>query len=251
MMRTPLIAGNWKMYKTIAEAVDLVEALLRELGDTHDREVLICPPYTALHALSSLVQETPISLGAQDVFYEEQGAYTSAISPLMLKDVGCTYAIIGHSERRQVFGDTDAIVNRKLRAALSHNLRGILCVGETKPQRDSGAAETVVIDQLHAGLADVGPASLNELVIAYEPVWAIGTGDTATPADAQAMHATIRRTLAELYGAAAADQIRIQYGGSVKPDNVDELMSQPDIDGALVGGAALKADSFLRIIQFR
>jgi triosephosphate isomerase (TIM) len=250
-MRTPLIAGNWKMYKTIPEAVDLAEALLQGLGDTHDREVLICPPYTALHALSSLVQETPISLGAQDVFYEEQGAYTSAISPLMLKDVGCTYTIVGHSERRQVFGDTDAIVNRKLRAALSHDLRGILCVGETKPQRDSGAAESVVIGQLHTGLADVGLDSLADLVIAYEPVWAIGTGDTATPADAQAMHATIRRTLAELYGQAAADQIRIQYGGSVKPDNVDELMSQPDIDGALVGGAALKADSFLRIIQFR
>jgi triosephosphate isomerase (TIM) len=249
-MRTPLIAGNWKMYKTIAEAVDLTEALLRSLGDTQDREVLICPPYTALHALSSLVQETPISLGAQDVFYEEQGAYTSAISPLMLKDVGCTYTIVGHSERRQIFGDTDAIINRKLYAALSHNLRGILCVGETKPQRDSGAAAEMVISQLHAGLADVGPASLDDLVIAYEPVWAIGTGDTATPADAQAMHATIRRTLAELYGAAAAAQIRIQYGGSVKPDNVDELMSQPDIDGALVGGAALKADSFLRIIQF-
>ena len=250
-MRTPLIAGNWKMYKTIAEAVDLAEALLSGLGDTHDREVLICPPYTALHALSSLVQETPIGLGAQDVFYEEQGAYTSAISPLMLKDVGCTYTIVGHSERRQVFGDTNETVSRKLRAALRHGLRGILCVGETKPQRDSGAAADVVIGQLHAGLAHVGPASLDDLVIAYEPVWAIGTGDTATPADAQAMHATIRRTLAELYGQAAADQIRIQYGGSVKPDNVDELMSQPDIDGALVGGAALKADSFLRIIQFR
>jgi triosephosphate isomerase (TIM) len=250
-MRTPLIAGNWKMYKTIAEAVDLAEALLHGLDGTHDREVLICPPYTALHALSSLLQETPIGLGAQDVFYEEQGAYTSAISPLMLKDVGCTYTIVGHSERRQVFGDTDAIVNRKLHAALSHNLRGILCVGETKPQRDSGAAAAVVIAQLQTGLDNVGPAALDDLVIAYEPVWAIGTGDTATPADAQDMHATIRRTLAELYGATAADQIRIQYGGSVKPDNVDELMSQPDIDGALVGGAALKADSFLRIIQFR
>ena len=250
-MRTPLIAGNWKMYKTIAEAVELAEALLRGLGDTHDREVLICPPYTALHALSSLLQETPIGLGAQDVFYEEQGAYTSAISPLMLKDVGCTYTIVGHSERRQVFGDTDALVNRKLHAALSHGLRGILCVGETKPQRDSGAAAAVVISQLQTGLANVALASLEDLVIAYEPVWAIGTGDTATPDDAQAMHATIRRTLAELYGEAAADQIRIQYGGSVKPDNVDELMSQPEIDGALVGGAALKADSFLRIIQFR
>src|SRR5436190_10217031 len=185
MMRTPLIAGNWKMYKTIAEAVDLVEALLRGLGDTHDREVLICPPYTALHALRSLEQETPISLGAHDVFYEEQGAYTSAISPLMLKDVGCTYTIVGHSERRQVFGDTDTIVNRKLHAALSHGLRGILCVGETKPERDSGEATGVVIGQLRAGLADVTSASLAELVIAYEPVWAIGTGDTATPADAQ------------------------------------------------------------------
>jgi triosephosphate isomerase (TIM) len=250
-MRTPLIAGNWKMYKTIAEAVDLAEALLRGLGDMHDREVLICPPYTVLHALSPLLQETPIGLGAQDVFYEEQGAYTGAISPLMLKDVGCTYTIVGHSERRQIFGDTDAIVNRKLHAALSHGLRGILCVGETKPERDSGAATAVVIGQLRAGLSGVAPTSLDDLVIAYEPVWAIGTGDTATPADAQSMHATIRRTLAELYGAAAADRIRLQYGGSVKPDNVDELMSQPDIDGALVGGAALKADSFLRIIQFR
>ena len=250
-MLTPLIAGNWKMYKTIAEAVDLAEALLSGLGDTHDREVLICPPYTALHALSSLLQETPVGLGAQDVFYEGQGAYTGAISPLMLRDVGCTYTIVGHSERRQVFGDTDAIVNRKLHAALSHNLRAILCVGETKPERDSGAAAAVVIGQLRAGLAAVAPASLADLVIAYEPVWAIGTGDTATPDDAQAMHATIRRTLSELYGEPAADEIRIQYGGSVKPDNVDELMSQPDIDGALVGGAALKADSFLRIIHFR
>src|SRR4051794_21224963 len=219
-MRTPLIAGNWKMYKTIAEAVDLAEALLSGLGDTHDREVLICPPYTALHALSSLLLETPVGLGAQDVFYEEQGAYSGAISPLMLRDVGCTYTIVGHSERRQVFGDTDAIVNRKLHAALSHNLRAILCVGETKPERDSGAAAAVVIGQLRAGLAAVAPASLADLVIAYEPVWAIGTGDTATPDDAQAMHATIRRTLSELYGEPAADEIRIQYGGSVKPDNV-------------------------------
>src|SRR3954447_5716485 len=149
-MRIPLIAGNWKMYKTIAESVELVEALLRDLGDTSGREVLICPPYTALHAVSSLVQQTPIGLGAQDVFYEEQGAYTGAISPLMLKDLGCTYTIVGHSERRQIFGDTDAIINRKLYAALSHGLRGILCVGETKPERDTGAAAAVVIGQLRA-----------------------------------------------------------------------------------------------------
>jgi triosephosphate isomerase (TIM) len=250
-MRTPLIAGNWKMYKTVAEAVDLVEALVSELGRLTDREVLVCPPYTALHALSPLLQETPIGLGAQDVFYEAQGAYTGAISPLMLRDLGCTYVIVGHSERRQIFGEDDALINRKLRAALSHGLRTILCVGETKPQRDAGQAESIVVGQLRGGLADVDMAALSNVVIAYEPVWAIGTGDTATPGDAQAMHVTIRRTLAELYNQAAADAIRIQYGGSVKPDNVDELMAQPDIDGALVGGASLKADSFLRIVRFQ
>jgi triosephosphate isomerase (TIM) len=250
-MRTPLIAGNWKMYKTVAEAVDLVEALVSELGRLTDREVLVCPPYTALHALSPLLQETPIGLGAQDVFYEAQGAYTGAISPLMLRDLGCTYVIVGHSERRQIFGEDDALINRKLRATLSHGLRTILCVGETKPQRDAGQAESIVVGQLRGGLADVDMAALSNVVIAYEPVWAIGTGDTATPGDAQAMHVTIRRTLAELYNQAAADAIRIQYGGSVKPDNVDELMAQPDIDGALVGGASLKADSFLRIVRFQ
>jgi triosephosphate isomerase len=249
-MRTPLIAGNWKMYKTVAEAADLVEALLRGLGPASDREVLVCPPYTALHAVSALVQDSPIALGAQDVFYEDQGAYTGAISPLMLRDLGCTYVIVGHSERRQIFGDDDALINRKLHAALRHDLRPILCVGETKPQRDAGDAERVVVQQVRAGLAHVDAGQMGNVVIAYEPVWAIGTGDTATPADAQAMHATIRRTLAELYGE-VAQQIRIQYGGSVKPDNVDELMAQPDIDGALVGGASLKADSFLRIINFQ
>jgi triosephosphate isomerase len=251
MMRIPLIAGNWKMYKTVAEAVDLVEALLRDLGDTSDREVLVCPPYTALHALSPLLQETPIALGAQNIFYEAQGAYTGEISPLMLRDLGCTYVIVGHSERRQIFGEDDALVNRKLRAALTHGLRPILCVGETKPQRDAGAAEQIVVGQVRAGLAEVDAPALANVAIAYEPVWAIGTGDTATPADAQAMHMTIRRTLAQLYSQEAADRVRIQYGGSVKPDNVDELMAQPDIDGALVGGASLKADSFLRIVRFR
>ena len=250
-MRIPLIAGNWKMYKTIGEAVELVEALLRDVGSTSDREVLVCPPYTALHALSPLLQDSPIALGAQDVFYEAQGAFTGAISPAMLRDVGCRYAIVGHSERRQIFGEVDAVINRKLHAALKHGLRPILCVGETKPQRDAGEAEAIVVGQVRAGLAAVAADSMPEIVIAYEPVWAIGTGDTATPADAQSMHATIRRTLVDLYDQAVADQIRIQYGGSVKPDNVDELMGQPDIDGALVGGASLKVDSFLRIVQFR
>ncbi len=250
-MRTPIIAGNWKMYKTISEAVELVEGLLRGLGDVADREVLVCPPFTALHALSPLLQDTPVRLGAQDVFYEPQGAYTGAVSPLMLRDLGCAYTIVGHSERRQIFGETDDLVNRKLRAAVAHGLRVIVCVGETKPQRDAGEAEQIVVSQVRAGLSGVPAADLASLVVAYEPIWAIGTGDTATPADAQAMHATIRATLAELYGDAAAQALRIQYGGSVKPDNIDELMAQPDIDGALVGGASLKADSFLRIVQFQ
>ncbi|MBC8159941.1 MAG: triose-phosphate isomerase [Roseiflexaceae bacterium] len=250
-MRKALIAGNWKMHKTVAEAVELVEALLRDMPDAPDREVVICPPFTALSPLHALLANTPLLLGAQDVFYETQGAYTSAIAPQMLTELGCSYVIVGHSERRAVFGDTDAIINRKLHAALQAGLRPILCVGETKTQRDAGKAEQIVVGQVQAGLADVGGAQMAEVVIAYEPVWAIGTGDTATSADAQAMHATVRATLDDLFGGAVAETVRIQYGGSVKPDNVDELMAQPDIDGALVGGAALKAESFLRIIGYR
>jgi triosephosphate isomerase len=215
-LRTPLIAGNWKMYKKVDEAIDLVKALLDGLGTLPGREVVVCPPYTALYPVAS-----------------------------------CHYVIVGHSERRQYFGDNDAIVNRKLRAALVQGLHPILCVGESKPQRDAGKAEPVVVGQVQAGLAEVSLAQLAEVVIAYEPIWAIGTGDTATAADAQAMHATIRATLAALFTPALSDRVRIQYGGSVKPDNVDELMAQPDIDGALVGGASLKADSFLRIIHYR
>ncbi len=248
-MRTPILAGNWKMYKTVGEALALVDELLAGGGNA-DREMVVCPPYTALAPVGARLAGKPIALGAQDLFYAEQGAYTGAIAPLMLKDVGCRYVIVGHSERRQYFGDTDASVNRKLHAALKHGLRPIMCVGESKPQRDSGAAEAIVTAQVRAGLADVSAAALTELVIAYEPIWAIGTGDTATAADAQAMHAAIRNTLAELY-AAGADLVRIQYGGSVKPDNVDELMAQPDIDGALVGGASLTATSFLRIVHFQ
>lgn len=250
-MRTPLIAGNWKMFKTVPEALELVEGLLNGLGNASDREVLVCPPYTALYAVGARLNGTAIQLGGQDVFYESQGAFTGAIAPQMLRDVGCRYVIVGHSERRQIFGESDALVNRKLRAALATGLRPILCVGETKPERDAGRAEDVVVSQLRGSLADVAASAADDLVVAYEPVWAIGTGDTATPADAQAMHAAVRQTLAELLGTAAAEAIRIQYGGSVKPDNVDELMGQADIDGALVGGASLKADSFLRIIQFR
>ncbi len=251
MARIPLIAGNWKMYKTVDEAVALVKGLLADIGQLHDREVLVCPPFTALYALREVLAGTPIALGAQDLFYETQGAFTSAISPVMLRDVGCTYVIVGHSERRQFFGDTDELVNRKLHAALAHDLQPIMCVGESKQQRDAGHAEAVVTGQVRAGLAGISVEQMRRVVIAYEPIWAIGTGDTATPDDAQAMHAAIRHTLHELYDATIAADVRIQYGGSVKPDNIDELMTQPDIDGALVGGASLKAESFLRIVQYR
>lgn len=250
-MRIPLLAGNWKMYKTIGEAETFAREFLAGLGDTSGREVLICAPYTALSTLNSLLRGSAVGVGAQDVFYEREGAYTGAISPLMLRDVGCTYAIIGHSERRQMFGDTDEVVNRKMHTALTNDLLPIMAVGETKPQRDAGEAATIVVGQLKAGLAGISAEQMARVVVAYEPIWAIGTGDTATPADAQAMHATIRNTLNDLYGSAVADAIRIQYGGSVKPDNVDELMAQPDIDGALVGGASLKVDSFLRIVHFQ
>ncbi len=250
-MRVPILAGNWKMYKTIGEAEAFAQEFLAGLGDVSGREVLLCAPFTALSALHTALQGSAVGLGAQDVFYEEQGAFTGAISPLMLKDVGCTYTIIGHSERRQYFGDTDEVVNRKVHAALKHDLRVILAIGESKPQRDAGQAEAVVVAQVRAGLANVSAAQMAHVVLAYEPIWAIGTGDTATPADAQQMHATIRTTLAELYGSSVANTVRIQYGGSVKPDNVDELMAQPDIDGALVGGASLKPDSFLRIVHFQ
>jgi triosephosphate isomerase len=250
-MRIPLLAGNWKMHKTVGESEALVKALLDGLGSVSEREVAVCPPFTALAAVGSLLQGQPVALGAQDVYFEQQGAYTGAISPLMLKDLGCTYVIVGHSERREYFHDDDAAVNRKLKAVLANGMRPIMCVGETKPQRDAGNAESIVVRQVEAGLADITAEQMNEIVIAYEPIWAIGTGDTATPADAQAMHAAIRKTLTNLYGEATASGVRIQYGGSVKPNNVDELMAQPDIDGALVGGASLKAEDFLRIVQFQ
>jgi triosephosphate isomerase len=250
-MRMPLIAGNWKMYKTVAEAVELVESLLAGVSEVSEREVLICPPFTALYPLAPLLADSPIQLGAQNMYTASQGAFTGEIAPPMLLELGCRYVILGHSERRQIFGEDDTLINAKVRAALEFGLRPILCVGETKPQRDAGLAEETTLGQLRAGLGGLASEQLADVVIAYEPVWAIGTGDTATPADAQAMHAAIRGALAEHYGHEQAASVRILYGGSVKPDNVDLLMSQEDIDGALVGGASLQAESFLRIVQFR
>jgi triosephosphate isomerase len=247
-MRTTLIAGNWKMHKTIAEAVALTDALAAGLADLPaDRHVIICPTFTALASVAAR-PHAGIAIGAQNVYPEAQGAFTGEIAPGMLKEIGCQYVIIGHSERRQLFGETDAMVARKAAAVLDAGMTPIVCVGETRSERESGQAEQVVLGQVNAGLSALSNR-LAEIVIAYEPVWAIGTGLTATAADAQAMHAAIRGELRRM-GGNQAEKVVIQYGGSVKPDNVDELMSQPDIDGALVGGAALVADSFIRIAKF-
>ena len=250
-MRRPLLAGNWKMHYGVSEGVALVEALSADLTALSDRDVLVCPPFTLLGSLAPLLDGTAVALGAQNMHYEAKGAYTGEIAPQMLKELGCSYVILGHSERRQYFGETDALINRKAHAALANGFKPIVCVGEVKAERDSGQAEQVVVSQLRGSLAGLSADQLRGVVIAYEPVWAIGTGDTATPADAQAMHARIRAELAALSDQATADAVIIQYGGSVKPDNVDELMAQPDIDGALVGGAALKAADFIRIVRFK
>lgn len=248
-MRSKLIAGNWKMHKTVAEAIALTDAIVAGLAQVPaGREVLICPTFTALGAVVARPRGA-VHVGAQNLYPEVQGAFTGEISPGMLVDIGCTHVIVGHSERRQLFGESDALIARKTTAALSAGLTPIVCVGETRAERESGRAEAVVLGQIAGALSGLAD-QLSKIVVAYEPVWAIGTGLTATSADAQAMHAAIRGELRRI-GGAAADTVRIQYGGSVKPDNVDELMAQPDIDGALVGGAALVAESFLRIVNYR
>ncbi len=251
MERLPLIAGNWKMYKTVAEALDLAQGLAKECQGLGDREVLICPPFTALKPVSEVASNTSIQLGAQNCYYEDQGAFTGEISPLMLKDVGCRYVILGHSERRHIFGETDELINKKVAAVIRHGLRPILCVGERLEERESGETFQVVKTQIDGGLAGLEGKDLKDLVIAYEPVWAIGTGKTATPDQAQEVHAFIRNHLGELFGDTLAKGLRILYGGSVKPDNIDSLMAQDDIDGVLVGGASLKLESFVRIVKYQ
>ncbi|MCX6015108.1 MAG: triose-phosphate isomerase [Chloroflexales bacterium] len=248
-MRSKLIAGNWKMHKTVAESVALTDAIVAGLAHIPtDRAVVICPTFTALGAVITRPRGG-VAVGAQNVYPEAQGAFTGEISPAMLSDIGCRYVIVGHSERRQLFGESDALIARKAAAVLNAGMTPIVCVGETRAERESGNAQSVVLGQIAGALAGL-IERLAEVVVAYEPVWAIGTGLTATSSDAQTMHAAIRSELRRI-GGAAADVVRIQYGGSVKPDNVDELMAQPDIDGALVGGAALVAESFLRIVQYR
>jgi triosephosphate isomerase len=247
-MRTKIVAGNWKMNKTASEAAALIAGIKKEVEGVTNVDVVVCPPFTDLKDAAAAVAGSNVKLGAQNVHWEASGAFTGEISAAMLKDLGVTYAIVGHSERRQYFGETDETVNKRTKAALAAGLTPIVCVGETLAERDAGQMESVVARQTLAGLAGLGD-DLAKVVVAYEPVWAIGTGRTATPAQAQEVHALIRRTLAELSNGDLANTIRIQYGGSMKPDNAKELMGQPDIDGGLIGGAALKADSFAAIVK--
>ena len=250
-MRIPLIAGNWKMHTTIREAEQLASAVVQAANKVSGRDVMIAPPYTALAAVSPVLSGTGVILGAQNVHWEEQGAFTGEISVPMLKDLGCTMAIVGHSERRHVFGETDFMINRRLTGAMQFGLVPVFCIGETLKQREAGNTLKVLEDQIRAGLAGIELADGGQIVVAYEPVWAIGTGKTATESQAQEVHSFIRTLLADIYEKNIADQIRILYGGSVKLENIDILMEQKDIDGALVGGAALKAEMFERIICFQ
>ena len=249
-MRKKIIAANWKMNMTQAEAGRFIEALVLDLGDILEVEVVIVPPFTAIARVNEGLTKAPnIKVGAQNMHWERNGAFTGEISSAMLRDLFVRYVVLGHSERRAMFGESDEIVNRKVRAAHEAGLRPIVCVGETLEQRDHGNVEKILSIQLRGSLAKLESKELQETVVAYEPVWAIGTGRTATPAQAQEAHAFIRHTLQEISDQPTAERIRIQYGGSVKPDNARELMSQADIDGALVGGASLDPRSFAQIVK--
>lgn len=249
-MRKPVIAGNWKMNKTISEACELVSALREKLADVTDAEIVVAPPFTALSAVAEIIEGSNIKLAAQDMHWEKSGAFTGEISPLMLKDVGCQYVIIGHSERRMYFGEANETVNKKVKSAHEYSIRPIICVGEKLEERESGLTKDIVKDHIVGGLAGLTEEQIIATIIAYEPVWAIGTGRTATPQQAQEVHKFIRELLSDMYSPAVADVVRIQYGGSVKPDNIAQLMAQPDVDGSLVGGASLDAETFARIVRF-
>ncbi|MFO7820484.1 MAG: triose-phosphate isomerase [Lentisphaeria bacterium] len=248
MARKICIAGNWKMNKTIAEARELVRDLKDKVGDQDAVEVAVCPPFLALAAVSEELKNTNIGVGSQNIHWEQSGAFTGELSAEMLKEIGIEYVVIGHSERRQYFGETDETVNQRLKTALATGFIPMVCVGETLEQRESNATEDVVKRQIQGGLDGLSAEDMEKVIVAYEPVWAIGTGKTATPDQAQNVHAFIREQLRAKFGE-VAERVRIQYGGSVKPANAAELLSQADIDGALVGGASLKADDFAGIIE--
>jgi triosephosphate isomerase len=249
-MRIPLIAGNWKMHKTLAEARALSQAIRDGAAQATHCQIVLAPPYSALAAVAEVIRDTPLVLGAQNVHWEAQGAFTGEISIPMLEDLGCGMVILGHSERRQFFGETDQTVNRRLRAVLKSSLTPIVCIGETLAQREEGSYHAVISQQLAGGLDLLTHQDLLRIILAYEPVWAIGTGRTASPEVAQEAHRSIRTWLAERFGDETARKVRILYGGSIKPENISDLMRQPDIDGGLVGGACLEAKSFLRIIHY-
>ncbi|MDD2502970.1 MAG: triose-phosphate isomerase [Clostridia bacterium] len=248
-MRRPIIAGNWKMNKTPEEAAAMVKELAPLIKNS-DVEIVICAPFIALHAVKEAAAGTNIKVGAQNMHWEENGAYTGEVSPTMLNAIGVEYVIIGHSERREYYAETDETVNKKVHSAFAHKLIPIICVGETLEQREEGVTRTLVEDQTRAALKDLSIENIKACVIAYEPIWAIGTGKTATSEDANEVISYIRNTAAEIAGQEAADAIRIQYGGSMKPGNASELMAMPEIDGGLVGGASLKAEDFSRIVNY-
>jgi len=249
-MRKKVIAGNWKMFNNINETVKLISDIKQNLHDEkQDVLVVVCPPFTNLETASTLMKNSTIKLGAQNMYFEDNGAFTGEISPSMLKSVGVEYVILGHSERRTIFGENDQLINKKIKAAIKHELKPIFCIGETLAEREKGVTFNVIETQVRNGLQGLNQQELLNLIIAYEPIWAIGTGKTATPEQAQEVHKFIRDLIAKVFSPTFAEGIIIQYGGSVKPENAKELLSQPDIDGALVGGACLKSDSFLKIIE--
>lgn len=249
--RVPVMAGNWKMNTTPDEGVKLAGELKERLSGIEDVEVIIAPPFTHLCQVGEAIKGSNVALASQNVYSKDSGAYTGEVSPVMLKELGCEYAIVGHSERRQYFGETDDAVNEKINALICHHITPILCVGETLEERESDRTLDVVLRQMEEGLKGLDSNAWEDVIIAYEPVWAIGTGKTATKEQAQEVHAFIRTALSKLFGIKVSNSTRILYGGSVKPENVDGLMAQPDIDGALVGGASLKADSFEQLVKFK
>jgi len=248
--RVPIIAGNWKMNMTATQARELTSKLIPLVANVKDRDIVLSPPFTSIAAVAETIKGTNIGLAAQNLHWEDKGAFTGEISADMLLDSGCKYVIIGHSERRQYFGETEETVNRKVKQALKKGLLPILCVGETLAEREAGRLNEIISRQVTGGLKDISTDDMKKVVIAYEPVWAIGTGKTATPEQANEVHALIRQKVKALYSTDIAEGLRIQYGGSVTPENVSTLMAMPDIDGALVGGASLKPESFAALVRF-
>lgn len=250
MTRRPIIAANWKLHKTVAEATQFLDDLQRQCPELPGLDVVLAAPFTALAAMQERLRSTPYALAAQDLFWEDHGAYTGEISAPLLVDVGCSYVLVGHSERRQYFAETDDTVSKKVHAALRAGLHPIVCIGESLAQRQAGETFAVIERQIRSGLADCRSDLASRVVLAYEPLWAIGTGVTATPAQAQEVHRHIRGLFVQLWGEAVARGVRVQYGGSVRPDNIAALMAEEDIDGALVGGASLEVDSFVQILSY-